>query len=89
MTTTLTPSLPLPTPTQNTQLLTRFVIPERFHYLMPVWTVFYLAWLIPPEYGIAQMIGQCIHWYVFLPSPSLSRFFALSFSLTLFSVSPL
>ena len=44
--------------------MTKFFIPERFAYYMPVWTVFYLAWLIPPEYGIAQMLGQIIHWYV-------------------------
>ena len=44
------------------QILTRFFLPERFHYLMPVWTVFYMAWLVPPEYAFAQMVGQCIHW---------------------------
>lgn len=52
----------MPIITVAEQILSKFVIPERFLGLMPVWTVFYLAWLIPPEYGIAQMLGQIIHW---------------------------
>jgi hypothetical protein len=39
----------------------RFFVPERFQKFMPVWSVFYLAWLIQPMYSIAQFLGQVMY----------------------------
>jgi hypothetical protein len=39
----------------------RFFVPERFQKFMPVWSVFYLAWLIQPMYSLAQFFGQVMY----------------------------
>lgn len=52
------------------QCLESFVLPKRFHKFLPVWTVFFLAFLIPPEYPVAMLLGQGIHsmWKVAFPA---------------------
>ncbi|KNC80581.1 hypothetical protein SARC_07065 [Sphaeroforma arctica JP610] len=43
-------------------LLFKFVIPERMMWMKPVWTVFFLSWLLPGQYAVAQFFGQCVLW---------------------------
>eukprot|EP01134_Creolimax_fragrantissima_P007251 CFRG7251T1 len=40
----------------------KFAVPKSFMWLKPVWTVFFLSWLLPGQYAIAQFLGQCILW---------------------------
>eukprot|EP00123_Amoebidium_parasiticum_P014752 comp22628_c1_seq1/m.34785 comp22628_c1_seq1/g.34785 ORF comp22628_c1_seq1/g.34785 comp22628_c1_seq1/m.34785 type:complete len:621 (-) comp22628_c1_seq1:323-2185(-) len=51
------------------QTAEHFFIPDRFKKFMPVWSVFFLAFLIPPQYSVAQLLGQGIHsvWKYFWP----------------------
>ena len=45
-----------------TMLLQQFVIPKRWHFLFPAWSMFCLSFLLPPQYGCAQALGQVIHY---------------------------
>ncbi|KNC76898.1 hypothetical protein SARC_10624 [Sphaeroforma arctica JP610] len=43
-------------------LLFKFVMTERMMWMKPVWTVFFLSWLLPGQYAVAQFFGQCVLW---------------------------
>lgn len=43
-------------------IIAKFALPERFSWILPVWSVFYLGWMVQPEYAVAQMVGQITLW---------------------------